>query len=218
MVDGSRAPCLLPPYTPTDASRLADGTPIRRDADGRQWIISLQGEHVPSPEEASALVERVRGRGGELAFLSFGLYCRDQLCFSYEGNLCEVRVEELARTLMSAIAEDPILPRPRAELSIALVGDLGPRCAETDENCGPIPYDSGMRYDASRGRELGPLPQYSAGECTHDGDCIVKGCGNHCVGWQYFGAREAATCEGYSFTEPVFCGCVAAECGWFTQR
>jgi hypothetical protein len=118
---------------------------------------------------------------------------------------------------MSAIAEDPILPQPRAELAIMLIGALGPRCVEGDEECGPIPYESGMRYDASRGRELGPLAHYSAGECTHDGECAVMGCGNHCVGWQYFGAHEAGTCEGYSFSEPVFCGCASGQCGWFTQ-
>jgi hypothetical protein len=46
---------------------------------------------------------------------------------------------------------------------------------------------------------------------------MVMGCGNHCLSWQYGGAHEGATCEGYAFGEPVFCGCVEGACAWFTQ-
>ena len=220
-IDGSRVSCLAPPYTPPpDATALADGTPVRRSADGRRWIASLPGESVPTPEQASALVERLRARGGMFTWISYGLYCGDMpagLCLEYSGNLCEMRIDETARTLLTAIAADPILPRPRIDLALELAGGLGPRCAATDPACRPEAYDHGAHFDPDGPRHPGALADHSIGSCHHDGDCRVGGCGNHCMSWEYGGAHEGATCEGYVFQHPVFCGCVAGECGWFSQ-
>lgn len=221
VVDGSRVACLAPPYAPApDASALADGTPVRREADGRRWVISLAGDAAPTPGDASALVQRLRDRGGLLRWISYGLYCSldpQTLCFSWRGNLCETHVEEVAAALLTAIAADPVLPRPRAELAISLAGRLGPRCAATDPSCVPQPYDHGAQFDPHGPRTPGPLASHSGGACGHDGDCVQMGCGNHCLSWEHGGAHEFATCEGYVFEKPVFCGCVAGACAWFTQ-
>lgn len=221
VVDGSRVACLAPPYAPPpDATTLEDGTPARREAEGRRWVFSLAGETVPTPDEAAALVERLRAQGGELQWIGYGLYCGEPastICLHYEGNLCEVHVEALARTLRAAIAADPVLPTPRIELAISLAGALGPRCEDRDPECVPIPYAGGAAWTPRGGRRLGPLAGYSGGDCVHDGDCVVGGCGNHCMSWEHGGAHEAATCEGYSFREPVYCGCVDDRCAWFEQ-
>lgn len=220
VVDGSRVACIAPPYAPAaDATALEDGTPIRRESDAR-WVLSLPGEVVPTSEQTAALVERLRARGDALRWISYGLYCGEMpggLCLHYEGNLCEHRVEALAQTIRQAIAADPELPSPRIDLGISLAGRLGPRCDEGDAECTPIPHASGTRWSPRGGRRPGPLPQYSGGECVHDGECVVGGCGNHCMRWEYGGAHEGATCEGYDFREPIYCGCVDARCAWFEQ-
>lgn len=224
VVGGSRVACLAPPYTPApDATALADGTPARREADGRRWVIALPGEREPTPEEASALIQRLRARGGDLRWIGYGAYCGEDassshaLCLHWEGNLCEVRVDEIARALRDAIAADAELPSPRIDLAIELAGRLGPRCDDGDPECVPIPYEREARWSPRGGRRPGPLPEYSGGACEHDGECVVGGCGNHCMGWQYGGAHEAATCEGYALREPIYCGCVEHRCAWFEQ-
>lgn len=220
-VDGSRVACLAPPYAPpVDATVLEDGTPIRRESDGRRWVLSLSGDVVPTPDQVGALVERLRARGGDLRWIGYGLYCGEPargMCLHYEANLCEARVEPLARMIRDAIAADPELPTPRIELAVSLAGALGPRCAADDPACVPLAYDRGTSWTPRGDRRPGPLPQYSGGECRHDGDCVVGGCGNHCMSWDHGGAHEGATCEGYSFREPVFCGCVDARCAWFSH-
>nr|MDQ3035922.1 hypothetical protein [Myxococcota bacterium] len=202
-----------------DATALDDGTPIRRAGETR-WVISLPGEVVPTAEQAGALVERLRARGDALQWIGYGLYCGQMpegLCLHYEGNLCEHRVEALAQRIRDAIAADPELSAPRIELGISLAGRLGPRCDADDPECVPVAYQSELRWSPRGGRRLGPLPEYSGGQCAHDGDCVVGGCGNHCMSWEHGGAHEAATCEGYSFREPIYCGCVDDRCAWFEQ-
>jgi hypothetical protein len=157
-VNGSRLPCLAPPYTPAaSATTLTDGTPVARLADGRVWVATLPGDEPAPAEAARALVSRIRARGGAVRFLSFGAHCGEELCFSYRANLCEGSVEDLAAQILATIAEDPELPRPGLRLSIQLVGELGPRCEPQDASCGPVPYDRGTRYDPDGARRLGPL-------------------------------------------------------------
>lgn len=220
VIDGSRTACLAPPYTPgTDATTLANGTPVHGDRGGRRWTVSLAGDTAPTAEQAGALIERLRARGGLLQWASYGIYCGEDdrvACLSYSGNLCETNVDEVATAIIAAIAADPLIPSPRIDLAVILAGALGPRCAADDPHCLPVAYEGG-HYNRWSGRTTGPLATHSAGACHHDGDCVEAGCGNHCLSWEYGGAHEAATCEGYVFSEPVFCGCVEGACAWFTQ-
>ena len=223
-VDGSRRPCLDPPYAPPPgATALADGTPFVRDEGGRRFTFQLAGDTDASPEELSALIQRLRERGGSLTFLSYGLYCgsRDsrRACLHLRVDLCAVKIDELAGELLAAIAEDPILPRPRAELAISLGGLLEPRCRLDQGGCMPVPLnEGGPRYNpfAKRGPRF-HLGGVRGGSCDHDGECMLAGCGNRCHHWTCPGANEAGTCEGYSFAKPVYCGCVRGECGFFSQ-
>lgn len=220
VVDGSRRACLAPPYTPAvDATALSNGTPVHGDQEGRRWTVSLAGNEAPTSEQMTGLLERLRARGGILQWVSYGLYCGADsrvACLSYEGDLCTTNVDEVALTILAAIAADPVLPSPQLELAISLSGALGPRCEAPDPLCVPTAYEGGV-YDPEGDREAGPLATHSAGACRQDGDCVQAGCGNHCVSWEYGGAHAAATCEGYSFDEPIFCGCVEGACAWFSQ-
>ena len=215
-VDGSRKPCLDAPYTPgIGATAFSDGSAVHSTPAGRSWRFEIPGASEIGPVEATSLVMRARARGGEFTFLSYGIYCENRACFSLEINLCEGSVEDLARKLKTLLGEERGPAAPRLDVVISLSGELGPRdCGGAD--CDPIPYDGTPYYDRDQGRKAGALPDYSSGACSRDADCMVKGCGNHCVSWEQGGAHQAATCEGYSMPS-TFCGCVERECGWFTQ-
>lgn len=218
MIDGSRRACLEPPYAPgASAASLADGTPVVREAEGRRWIVTLAGERAPSPEEVHASLDALRSQPG-LRLVNYGGYCGDgaRTCLVLAGNLCELRVEDALRALRDAIAASR-LAGMRLEVAVELGGSLGPRCQPGDRDCQPIAYQGGT-YDRLGSRIPGAFASHSAGACDHDGECMVMGCGNHCLLWEYGGANEGATCEGYSFPRPIFCGCAEGECQWFTQR
>lgn len=217
VIDGSRRACIEPPYTPPhDQTVLEDGTMVTRLEEGRVWSFKTPGDRDLSAEEGNALLHRLRAQGPALQFLNHGLYCEGRLCFRWEGDLCDTNVLERLRVFREAVAADGQLASTRIEISIALSGQLGPRCEASDPACVPPSYEGGT-YDPSRGRRAGPLASHSAGACTHDGECMVMGCGNHCVSWDHGGANAAATCEGYAFDQPIFCGCVEGSCAWFTQ-
>lgn len=217
VVDGSRRACLEPPYTPAhDATTLEDGTIVTMRDDGRTWQLKTPGTRDATWEEVRALLGRVRARGGDLAYVSHGIYCDGHMCLSWAGDLCDVHILERYQRLRAVIAEDGALADARIEISLSLAGQLGPRCEAGDPACLPVPYDGGT-YDPDRGRRGGAFASHSAGACSHDGECMVMGCGNHCLSWDHGGANAGATCEGYAFEHPVFCGCVEGECGWFSQ-
>ena len=222
VVNGRRDACLAPPYAPAaGAAALADGTPIvAHQAGGRRWVVGLGGERALDKNVVvEQAVERMRAHPG-LRFLGYGMYCGDgqPACLHLAGNLCEVRVGDVVKNVREAVAGEAALAGVRMLLSVELAGNLGPRCETGAAGCGPLPYDTGQaHYDPARARRAGVFPSHSAGACTQDGDCWVAGCGNHCVSWQYGGANEGATCEGYIFPRPVYCGCVSGGCGWFAQ-
>ncbi|MBN8613711.1 MAG: hypothetical protein J0L92_24155 [Deltaproteobacteria bacterium] len=217
VIDGSRRACIEPPYTPPhDQTVLEDGTMVTMLGEGRAWQFKTPGDRDATPEEGNGLLMRLRAQGPGLTFLNYGLYCDDHLCFRWEGDLCDTNVLDRLRVFREAVAADGQLANVRLEISVALAGQLGPRCEANDPACVPPSYEGGT-YDPSRGRRAGVLSSHSAGACTHDGECMVMGCGNHCLSWDHGGANAGATCEGYSIGEPIFCGCVEGSCAWFTQ-
>ncbi len=219
-IDGSRAACLLPPFgLPPELTSLPDGSLVERLGDGRAWNVKLAGDRETTHEESMALLERLRAADESWRFLGYGVYCGTpaHLCFRIDGNLCELRVEDAITRFREAVARDGQLAGARLELQVALEGNLGPRCTAEDPSCVPIPYEGHPRYDAGGARRAGPLRTHGGGSCAHDGECVVGGCGNHCMHWTFGGAHEGATCEGYDLPERTFCGCVEGACGWFTQ-
>jgi hypothetical protein len=61
-------------------------------------------------------------------------------------------------------------------------------------------------------RDGAALP-LSSGSCTHDGECVVSGCGNHCVAWDV--PAVGGTCPAYHALTDAFCGCLTGHCAWF---
>lgn len=95
-----------------------------------------------------------------------------------------------------------------------------PRCQASDPNCKPL--GSGAKYDETKSRTpLEDNPQTSIngclnrGSCTHDGECLNNGCGNHCTSYQI--PRFGSICPAYTVLTSAFCGCVKRRCTWFTQ-
>lgn len=219
VVDGSRRACLEAPYTPGDAATTGDGSPVIREDEGRRWVLTLEGEREVGADQIAASLDALRERPG-LRFISYGLYCGEgsRACLALEGNACELRVDDALAAVRAGIADLPQLAGARLELAIGLSGHLGPRCDERDSSCLPTPYQGDTPYDRLGSRIGGAFASHSGGACDHDGDCMVMGCGNHCLLWEYGGAHEGATCEGYSFPQPIYCGCVERECQWFRQR
>ena len=101
----------------------------------------------------------------------------------------------------------------------------GPRCSPTVPTCLPIPYggDPQLRvgerrlpYDpkAKRRAVKGWTSTDRQDRCQHDGDCVVAGCGNSCVGWKH--DVGAGVCLAHAELEEAYCGCLSGFCGWFT--
>lgn len=137
-----------------------------------------------------------------------------------EVDACSHRLDELAAWIGERLA--PSVPDDATvRICISLTGLLGPRCAPDDPACGPTPYSgtlesAGYACERDRTTFAWTLEEgLSRGACTHDGECVEAGCGNHCVAWPEAGF--GATCEGYLDLEsaPALCGCVAGTCTWF---
>lgn len=101
----------------------------------------------------------------------------------------------------------------------------GPRCSSKEATCLPIPHNGDPRlrvgeketpYDpkAKRRAVKGWTSTDKQDACKHDGDCMLKGCGNSCVGWNH--DVGASVCIAHSELHEAYCGCIAKFCGWFT--
>lgn len=203
------------------------GLTHRRGAREREHVLVREGTRPWTEEEIAALREAherelfalggVQGSGS-------GIYCDDPSgvarTLGIEVDVCAHRLEELAEWLAERTAR--VLPADAtATFCVQLQGALGPRCERSDPGCGPVPY-SGRESVAVPACERPRAVQtwtiergLSRGACTHDGECLRAGCGNHCVAWPEGGF--AATCEAYVSLEegPAFCGCVEGQCAWF---
>jgi hypothetical protein len=110
-------------------------------------------------------------------------------------------------------------------LSFEYQPPMSARCAPNDPDCSPVvggnvcPEALGIRTGGGRtpistAVNAGvDLRRYESGRCRSDGDCVLGGCGQHCVaiGSNSFGS----TCEGVSALDAAACGCVRGRCRWF---
>jgi hypothetical protein len=108
---------------------------------------------------------------------------------------------------------------PAACVAVTILSAPGPRCAAGDPACEPVPYDAACvertDYDPKGKRTL-VSARPGRGPCTHDGECVVGGCGNECVPSSEVGGE--GTCESRLGWENVYCGCLEQKCVWFTTR
>jgi len=103
-----------------------------------------------------------------------------------------------------------------------------PGGSRPDPGCCPEcpPYDSGAERIVAIGDHPealvssdlegleAPLMEED-GECAHDGECVLNGCGQYCS--SYDDLRFISTCECYPGLSPAYCGCVGGRCRWFYQ-
>lgn len=164
-----------------------------------------------------------------------------RLCLSIETPLCSQPLATIAQTLAAKLpAQAP--GAPPVTLRVEYTGLLGPRCEASAPSCEPIPYHfTTPRPDERRaglftppyvpGAERRPVifrkhpatgephtdpSSLSLGTCTHDGECVRMGCGNHCAAW--YTPPFAAHCPAYGDLTDAYCGCLSGHCAWFTQR
>jgi hypothetical protein len=91
-----------------------------------------------------------------------------------------------------------------------------PRCAAADLDCGPELLPGQCYRPSARRKAVGVHDPFRAGfPCTYDGECVLGGCGNACVG--YTTPPFASTCELQPGLEHALCGCVQGYCGFFVQ-
>lgn len=131
------------------------------------------------------------------------------------------------QTLLAVVAE----AFPEAEgqcfgINVRFIGDDGPRCETTDPECLPVPVCNGFHdrdglccnapdFDPAAARVPVGDAVLSGGACSHDGDCVLRGAGNHCKSWQTPDFVGLLDC--YPDLSEAFCGCVDDACHWFNQ-
>ncbi|MDP3274531.1 MAG: hypothetical protein Q8Q09_05000 [Deltaproteobacteria bacterium] len=145
------------------------------------------------------------------------------MCVRVSVRAGSANLAQIAAHFAGVAASLPVSLR----LSVTLTQPSGARCTADDPDCGPVSYrhgcpDSlgyrrgGVRVPVSNVVNAPhPLAGYEGGVCQRDGECLVGGCGNHCVaaGSQSF----TATCEAVPAFDEALCGCVQGACRWFVQ-
>jgi hypothetical protein len=227
-----RDACLVPPWVPAEGAAISGFAREAASEDGgeQRWVRDAPRE--PMPDEVGAVVAQHGSAWVEQLDLdSVGLgTCGDLpgaalpvLCIRVSAWICGTRVDQILEAVATRITAGP-LADARIRVLIELGGRTGPRCAATDRACTPTPYGGTLAasgYHCTDDRipaatAFGPtFAALGGGSCRHDGECVVAGCGNHCVSWDT--RLGAATCEAYSQLEdpPALCGCVSSHCTWF---
>jgi len=152
-------------------------------------------------------------------------------CLSIYVSANTSTVWDLARALDKELAGEPDCFGIVADVP----GALQPRC-QPGPDCLPLPIcDSAKYFDPvcctvpaynPTAQRVPTLPAASPifdlelpqtpGECSHDGECVLNGCGNHCVA--YTAPTTVAICPCYPALKDSFCGCVAGKCVWYEQK
>ncbi len=241
---GSTADAPPPETIPTPEERRAClGAPLSPGPEQLPEVAGLRHvaadeEHVFLPERAGqdrlrrdgadAVAERVRAKLG--AQQSYGLgSCGSDVshrafaCIRLTVPICQPWLEEVRR----------VAPVARGEglgIMVEIQGRTGPRCAAGEPNCGPLPYHApipGAHQESRNWAGDFTLPlrpgaafqtvrdDLGSGSCTHAGDCVRAGCGNHCDVW--YQPVYGANCPAFNELSDAYCGCVQGKCAWFTQ-
>lgn len=224
-----RDECVRAPWAPeeTEAPVLA-GLAHRRGEHEREHVLVREGSRPWTAEEIAALRaahERELFAMGGVTGMGSGLYCGDPTglgrTLGIQVEVCSHRLDELAAWLAERASR--VLPEEAtATFCVTLTGAVGPRCERDDPACAPLPYGGGApapSCERDRAVDTWTIEHgLSRGSCAYDGECMVSGCGNHCVAWPEAGF--AATCEAYLQLDdgPAFCGCTAGNCAWFHAR
>lgn len=139
-------------------------------------------------------------------------------CLTLEVQRCKTPLDEIVLRVQSMARAHPQLTNRRFDIALSVRGSQRPRCSRDDPSCLPLPYGAKdpPHYDPNASRIYDDQPErILEGECAHDGDCHVAGCGGLCASWIW--QTGAMTCEGKPHLHESFCGCVQGRCRWFEQ-
>lgn len=224
-----RTACLGPPLSPRP-EQLPEVEGLRHFVEGQHHLfLPTSSRQLPlGGGDIDNVAHRIGQHVGTAAIASIGSCGTPRsagklTCLRLTVQICQPWLEDVRR----------LAPVVRAEglgILVEIAGRTVPRCAAGDRDCGPLPYHA-PRTDASRddhewaGDFTLPLrpggghrtlrDDLSAGRCTHAGDCVRAGCGNHCEAWYH--PVHGANCPGFGELADAYCGCVEGRCAWFTQ-
>lgn len=215
------AACLEPPWTPFEA-RYTNAAAKCDDA--REFGFIMGRGKLASEKQIDAFLNRYRLEAHDVSGIvgsGYGLCCEGhwpqpaELCLSYTLRFCTTRVTSFVDIMEKHRASDPEFANLALPISIELEGLEGPRCDRDDPTCDALPYDDVPRKAPlpEQRRPVDP-PRDDAKACSYDGECVKNGCGNECDHWT--DGAMAGTCPFYIRLERAFCGCINAQCAWFT--
>lgn len=219
---GKLAPLLCEPdQWLAESLRRSQGALTVCPADSSTYLARTNGQTAPTPDALERFWRRadffsIPG----LVSVRLGSRCGSTQTAGLGIELlrCRTAPDQAVQRIQALAARDPELGDRSVALSLTVLGILRPRCA-ADELCPPLPYkaDEAPAFDPNGTRYVFPDPpeRLFEGECAHDGDCFVTGCGNHCSSWLW--RNDAGTCEGRPRLYESFCGCVDTRCRWFEQ-
>lgn len=224
---------------PTQSTPTPVAADVQSDPDAGGPVVAPQTEAPapppPSEESAEQLVARTEALRAALVHERAAESAGVGICATAEGEtlpqgaVC-IRVDvrdDSARP--DVIAQRFVGAARNGTTSFRLSFEFAPRmrarCAANDPDCAPLvgggvcPEAIGIRPGAGRTAistavNAGvDLRRYESGRCRSDGDCVIGGCGQHCVaaGSPSF----ASTCEGIEALDAAACGCVRGRCRWF---
>jgi hypothetical protein len=214
-----RADCLEPPWTPDGSS---SGLRVSQCADERVYRLVL-GDGSPASGKAeerflNAHRDAFHAVDG-IVSSGYGLCCfedevdQDALCLAFGLRLCSTPLPDFIDVVRKLQAADDGVAGHSLRIAVELQGPSEPRCDASDDDCGPIPYsDQGAQTPPKTRSPVYP-PKPDSLPCSHDGECVVNGCGNECDQWTLGGAP--GQCPYITELEGAFCGCVEDRCAWF---
>jgi hypothetical protein len=214
-----RADCLEPPWTPDGSS---PGLHVSQCEDERVYHLVV-GDGSPASGEAeehflNAHRDEFHAVDG-IVSSGYGLCCnedkvdQDELCLAFGLRLCSTPLPEFIDVIRKLQAADDSVADHSLRISVGIEGPTDPRCKESDDACGPLPYsDKGAQTPPKARTPVDPVKR-DALACSYDGECVVNGCGNECDQWTLGDA--AGTCPYIAKYEGAFCGCVEDRCAWF---
>ena len=216
----TRAPTRAPDDAQTAAAIAATGARYHACAEGSTYVIERPGARTLTEPELLDLRTALFSVPGAQSAGIGGCRCQPDeptlgvVLWVNENSAAPAAVAEQVAAHVARAGGDPA-----ACVAVTILSAPGPRCAAGDPACGPVPYEAACvertDYDPKGKRTL-VSARPGRGPCTHDGECVVAGCGNECLPSSEVGG--SGTCEGRIGWENVYCGCLEQKCVWFTTR
>lgn len=208
------AACFKPPYV------ARDGLAVVACEEDREWGVVLPGTKLADRASAAQFLDAHRAELhtlGGIVTSGVGSCCHGgewqdpNSCIVVGTNACSHHADELIELFRGFQASSDETRDVGFQLLFEIQGWAGPRCEERE--CGPEPYHAALGAQPSATRTLLEPAERDDANCSHDGECVITGCGNGCDHWTNTG--RAGACEYRDDLKEAFCGCLDRRCVWF---